>query len=427
MTIKNVLNFLRILFLQAMIICTIFFAFEVLSFVSYYFISRNAKNKAALQSSSVQELKKIEIARYPYYKYAKGFAKFTGIHGYDIWLAHRLVPNSTQYGKLRVDEYGFISNNNRGISEADLLNPPPAGYKRIIILGGSTVAGCEASSNKDTIAANLQDYLNRQSGLYRYQVINAGVHGYTSSQSFVYTAMELIHYYPDIIVTFDGLNDCGNSYFAPLYVPNRSTNQKAFFNKINELSIFQFLTRADVLSFLPYFFKRGKFFARLYFQYGNIPKLVDFFVNRKVSYAIKYQDNEEGIKFYGDSIVNMSALLSARGIKYYAILQPQLSFAKNKTDKERGLFRNILNIYPDYQEGVRAFYTKATQLYEQLHNKVDNNSTIYVRDFSRLFKSYNNTTLYSDPGHYTDEANAIIAQAIGDLLINTENNPGKGA
>ena len=94
------------------------------------------------------------------------------------------------------DRLGFILN---APGEAPIERAKPAGEFRIVVLGGSTVAGTGANSF-ESISANLQ----RQLGV---RVVNAGVGGYASAQELLYAVSEILSYEPDLIIVYDGWND----------------------------------------------------------------------------------------------------------------------------------------------------------------------------------------------------------------------------
>jgi hypothetical protein len=134
---------------------------------------------------------------FPYADVGRVFARFTARYGYDPWLAYRQLP-LTSFQGLGIDRYGFYHN---GDEKRELL-PKEGRLFRIFILGGSTMAGLGASSNTATIPAQLEKMLNERAGWPKqkhFEVINAGVPGYTSAQELALFALELVHYEPDMV------------------------------------------------------------------------------------------------------------------------------------------------------------------------------------------------------------------------------------
>ena len=91
----------------------------------------------------------------------------------------------------------------------------PEGVRRIIILGGSTLASF-GSSPFDSIPGHAQRMLSDESSTVRpgvrFEVINAGVGGYNSAQEYLYLMSELVYYKPDIVVFYDGWNESINQH-----------------------------------------------------------------------------------------------------------------------------------------------------------------------------------------------------------------------
>lgn len=81
----------------------------------------------------------------------------------------------------------------------------PNGVFRLIIIGDSCTYGV-LTKNKDTYAYLLEAKLN---SLHRgtFEIVNAGVPGYSSLQGLRYLRNELIKYHPDMVLVGFGFND----------------------------------------------------------------------------------------------------------------------------------------------------------------------------------------------------------------------------
>ncbi len=60
---------------------------------------------------------------------------------------------------------------------------------------------------KESFPEQLQDILNSKLSSYKFEVINAGVLGYTSYQGLKYFQRDIIKYQPDLITVCFGIND----------------------------------------------------------------------------------------------------------------------------------------------------------------------------------------------------------------------------
>ncbi|HXQ27950.1 MAG TPA: GDSL-type esterase/lipase family protein [Gemmatimonadales bacterium] len=121
---------------------------------------------------------------------------------------YSLVRNSDYYGWAHVDGEGF-----RG-REVSVTKAP--GSVRLMIVGSSTafdvmVAGGDSAA----WPARLEYWLNRLAGdSAEFEVINAGVPGYSAADDLIRLELELYRYHPDIIVFYDGHNDLSRALLA---------------------------------------------------------------------------------------------------------------------------------------------------------------------------------------------------------------------
>ncbi len=91
----------------------------------------------------------------------------------------------------------------------------PSGLLRIICLGGSTTWGWPLKDTGGIYPALLEKMLNQYSlekgSSKRFEVINAGVGGYSSFQDLMYLKNSLLEYEPDIVTIYTGANDSSNN------------------------------------------------------------------------------------------------------------------------------------------------------------------------------------------------------------------------
>lgn len=105
-----------------------------------------------------------------------------------------------------------LSVNSRGFRGDEFDVPKPAGTYRIFSLGGSTTFGYFPSitANEFTYPGQLQTLLNQHKPdpqVNRYEVINAGVPGYSVRTSLMNFASRILYYQPDMIVIYHNTND----------------------------------------------------------------------------------------------------------------------------------------------------------------------------------------------------------------------------
>ena len=91
-----------------------------------------------------------------------------------------------------------------GLRGPEIEELPPGGY-RVMVLGDSVVAGFEVDW-QHTFTALIQERLTKEFG-FPVQVINAGVRGYGTDQSYLYFAKRGRHLAPNLVVLLYGGND----------------------------------------------------------------------------------------------------------------------------------------------------------------------------------------------------------------------------
>ncbi|HEY0004845.1 MAG TPA: hypothetical protein VGB17_08535 [Pyrinomonadaceae bacterium] len=113
-----------------------------------------------------------------------------------------------------------VQTNSLGFRTPDRPFEKPARTKRIITLGGSTTI--DGPTNDQTWPAMLEKKLNdyyARTG-YKIEVINMGVDMGTSPISLVTLEMLGVEFQPDLVISYDGVNDAGNLigfYLIPDY------------------------------------------------------------------------------------------------------------------------------------------------------------------------------------------------------------------
>jgi lysophospholipase L1-like esterase len=120
--------------------------------------------------------------------------------------------------ETRTDIRSRMTFNNLGFAEAGDFSFPAddafvrefgkkPGEKLVLITGASVVHGVGATSNENTIAAQLQRALNDNQTRQRYRVVNMGMGSWIAYQEFVGLSIFGAPLKPDWIVTMDGAND----------------------------------------------------------------------------------------------------------------------------------------------------------------------------------------------------------------------------
>ena len=109
-----------------------------------------------------------------------------------------LVPNQ-QSQSITINSLGF-----RGDDFS--VETHDSSY-RVFMLGGSTMFGHGATSDKTTIPGYLQEFFQDDYGEYNIEIINSGIQGADSFDELNLIKTRLLDYSPDMMVIYDGWND----------------------------------------------------------------------------------------------------------------------------------------------------------------------------------------------------------------------------
>ncbi|MEZ4670544.1 MAG: SGNH/GDSL hydrolase family protein [Anaerolineae bacterium] len=100
----------------------------------------------------------------------------------------------------------FEGHDQLGYRGAGVQIPKPDNVFRIVTLGGSTTYSSSTSAD-EAYPAQLQKVLRDEYGYASVEVVNGGVPGYTSWDTFVNYALRGVELQPDLLIIYDGIND----------------------------------------------------------------------------------------------------------------------------------------------------------------------------------------------------------------------------
>ena len=135
----------------------------------------------------------------------EGVARIAGVRPLtaadELWRNHprwgwHHEPNSTDVF-VKTDFTQEIHINSRGLREREFPYEKPAGTRRILVIGDSSVAGFEVKEEERFTRVLERELAAR--GL-RYEVINAGTRGWGTDQSLLFLQEEGLRYQPDIVI-----------------------------------------------------------------------------------------------------------------------------------------------------------------------------------------------------------------------------------
>jgi len=171
-----------------------------------------------------------------------------------------LKPNTAFTPRnITINSLGF-----RGKEFKTLKHP---GTFRIVCIGGSTTFGIGSSSDKTTYPQLLEDILNSKITNQKFEVINAGVPGYTTAESLINLELRVLDLSPDLIFIYHAYNDFKPNrvpnfksdyshwrYREPIYIGRPFSENFRFYVKLREL-ILRYIPKREN----PYFSKLKRF------------------------------------------------------------------------------------------------------------------------------------------------------------------------
>ncbi len=145
------------------------------------------------------------------------------------YLRYELVPGAKTLN---------ISINSDGFRGPEYSIPKPANTFRILMLGDSETFSFMLAQN-DSLAAQLENMLNQNSGTVHYEVLNFGVEGYNIFQELEMLKTKGLKYNPDLIILNYVLNDPepGEYYFEKTFFMRHSALVRYFSYRIKKALI----------------------------------------------------------------------------------------------------------------------------------------------------------------------------------------------
>ncbi len=371
---------------------------------------------------------------------------YTSFGDYDP-VAQIFLHHNNTYSGLEISKHGFITNQN----EDNFLNTFPNKPKnliRIIMLGGSTVAGLGVDKNNETLPAVLEKILNQKfsnlnpDSKLKFQVLNFGGAGGYTGNNYIRFTQYLMYFNPDILITFDGYNDAWNSTYEPIRKGLSSPiinwggysyslfNQKNYeikknIKKLEDYNIkpvkFITFTSSLVLKFHKKYLSSYKSEKDIKKINENNDKLYKDYHMFNFSKELKKYDPyfvsvfENNLNLFGEFACNNKVL-------YFSFLQPY-ALAKNRTlhNKEMINIENWVEKKP---------YIKSTDEKNKLFKKVFNEYEKVYLKLNNKFSKCKNANYFSvvnalsdgehyfiDPIHVQHKGNQKIAEVLLDKLF----------
>lgn len=371
----------------------------------------------------------------------------------------KITEDPEQYDLYTVDSkpgtYFFVvQSNSHGWNSPEVDRAKPAGTKRLVTLGDSRTMA-EGVPFESLYSRRLENLLNADESIPEpYQVINAGVSGYSSYQGLTQLKRDLLAYEPDVVTILFGINDQDTD-------PGLSDRERApGFN-----SAFQTLRGWANRSMIYYALNRQalRLKATLYGKTPRVPtpKVVDGVPVRRVSFA-EYEENldefadlgeqhgfrpifvivptspyafypslmtenvsdfrPEDLARFGEAIKSYSAGRYAEAVATLEEIEDE-----HQLSAVHRLLGQCFQQLERYEEAHEQFVTVNRKIifrrYEDTVRAVAARRGVTLVDLTPEFTSITSEMLYVDDMHPSEYGQGLIAQRIAEALSTSSSDP----
>ncbi|MBM3751961.1 MAG: SGNH/GDSL hydrolase family protein [Acidimicrobiia bacterium] len=326
---------------------------------------------------------------------------------------YRPYQNEVRTG-LGTDRHGFIHN---GDPSRDLTTKAPGVY-RIFILGGSPVAGMW--SGDVTIAGRLEVLLNAgpDPAGRRFEVVNAAMEGWNSSQELAMLSNYLPEFAPDLIIAINGFNDVFHAIRAPRegYEPNISGHLTQLANAAFTHTYSASGTLSQALGILI----NRSYVSGVFDEVGGMIRArtgaADLDPNAPPPAGI----GPDPLRYYRRNVAMQMAVSRGLDFSHMAVLMPTVlaSNGDGKPDRQpyidqsRSSWARI-----DYWAEKEQLYTEARETFRVYAARHDDGRRMVVRDYSGLLDGA--VDAYIDQSHYSRAGADAMARRLAEDMRDT--------
>lgn len=343
----------------------------------------------------------------------------------DSLLGFRLIPNN-KYCFVRdipLPAETFITNKEGfasiGQTEFEYARSKPAGTYRVIVIGGSTVWGTGSTTPGENLPARLLKGLRAKYPNIKFEVINAGVGGYSSRNELLYLISELVYYSPDLVIAYDGWNDSTFNGFMPQEHKERINSLKT----PNHYDIDKRMANDRALG--------GTFWLFLGTLNEAIHKKFDWsathrLLNRALparnvimspktytDKSLRPSYDNSAVELYRDDLQMEIMASKLHKFKIALFLQPLMGVNNNRklTAEEAGYYKMDEAGFPL----KKSFYAAAVPMLGALKGQYKGDDGVCIADLSHALDDVPET-VYNDVGHlYVNGNDAVASKIIVEL------------
>jgi hypothetical protein len=324
---------------------------------------------------------------------------------------------------LYTDQYGFIHN---GDPHRDLTKDLESG-QRVFIFGGSSVAGqYSTTSNRRTIAAFMEEFLNAAPAA-ETQVVNAGIDSYESLRELMRAVDLMARFDMDTLVFLDGRNDfirlTASNEFVPNYFPwqlkhiqcDADLSEQNFFSRtLRRSSTWRLASRIKHLGGNE---SQGPPVLNAVYGDGQNPAQVEvvdpdalftpdcfgFALRRELTYR------PEALTNYVNNLRSIAGICVGQQKRCIIALQPVLGYGSRSLTSAEALFASKMP-FENYFAVEAEFFDRARVEFQELSREFQDANVQFI-DLTQVFNDVPQR-VFLDSVHYLDYGNCILGAAL---------------
>lgn len=292
---------------------------------------------------------------------------------------------------LQRSERGTI--NAQGFRGPDWTREKAPGKQRVFLLGGSVAYGWGVAGDEGTVAARMERMLGPG-----FEVLNAGVIGYASTQELILLETVLLDWSPDAIVVLDGWNDLIYAGKTPPGAPIRP---------VTFAQVEQVLDRGQ--DGLGAALRLSALWRGVERRWREAAEARAAEETRDVGV---FHDHPDGPRVYRRNLELIARIARSYGIRAVLAAQPELSLrrrpippelaAKVERDTGRGYLEFARTFYPRYRDAAREVAAQ--------------HGAAWVDAGAALDAIVADEETFTDACHLTAAGNEALARALADAL-----------
>jgi hypothetical protein len=314
---------------------------------------------------------------------------------------------------VKIDEYEI---NSLGFRSFEFNKKKPKETIRIFIVGGSTTFGSNAGGNQYTFPDILNYILNSNSKSYKFEVINAGVLGYSTWQNKL-KVKEIFSYEPDLVFIMDGFTDAvrANDLTHEKIQAFASNNDEELYkmSEVQNSFLKLLIHNSEIVKLIKYLSKKYQQ------SQSNINIIKE--TKTKTSNDKLFKEKLDAFKTEINLIDEVNFLIE-NNIKVVILKNPWIIDAKERYENIKSnttgnkIIKNI-----DYN----FFIISYKEIYLIL-DRVCEKFNIHCIDLHKTFQKENDNNIpqkmFSDTFHFNRYGNFLIAKDLSEFIFNNQKN-----